>query len=96
MKVMPLHSAAAGHNLAIIRDLLEHGAPVNAQQEAAWTALHEAARSGRQDMIDLLLKYGADPTAKNDDGITPIQLAVEKGGPELAPSLQTERSASRA
>ena len=46
MKVMPLHSAAAGRNLAIVRALLEHGAPVNARQQQGWTTLHEAAQQG--------------------------------------------------
>ena len=86
-KVMPLHSAAAGRNLAIVRDLLEHKAPPNAKQQAGWTALHEAAQSGDKEMIELLLKHGADPAAKNDDGITPTQLAKEKGHPELARRL---------
>jgi uncharacterized protein len=93
MKVMPLHSAAAGQNLAIVRDLLEHGAPAGAKQEAGWTALHEAAQSGDKQMVELLLKHGADPMAKNDQGITPAQLATEKGHTELARGLQAERNA---
>jgi len=87
MKVMPLHSAAAGRKVAIVRDLLEHGAPPNARQEAGWTALHEAAQSGDKEMIELLLKHGADPAAKNDKGVTAVQLANEKGHVELARRL---------
>ena len=87
MKVMPLHSAAAGHNVAIVRDLLEHGAPPNARQEAGWTALHEAAQSGDREMIEVLIKHGADPAAKNDKGVTAVQLASEKGHVELAQRL---------
>jgi uncharacterized protein len=87
MKVMPLHSAAAGHNVAIVRDLLEHGAPPNARQEAGWTALHAAAQSGDKEMIELLLTYGADAAAKNDKGVTAVQLANEKGHVELARRL---------
>jgi hypothetical protein len=29
-----------------------------------WTALHEAARHGRGDIVSLLLEYGADPNAR--------------------------------
>jgi uncharacterized protein len=87
MKVMPLHSAAAGHNVTIVRDLLEHGAPPNARQEAGWTALHEAAQSGDREMIEVLIKHGADPAAKNDKGVTAVQLASEKGHLELARRL---------
>lgn len=88
MKVMPLHSAAAGRNLAIVRALLEHGAPVNAKQQAGWTALHTAAQHGDQPMVELLLKHGANPTAKNDDGRTADELAQEKGHSDLADRLR--------
>jgi len=88
MKVMPLHSAAAGRNLAIVRALLEHGAPVNAKQQAGWTALHAAAQHGDQAMVELLLKYGANPNAKNDDGRTADDLADEKGHADLAERLR--------
>ena len=88
MKVMPLHSAAAGRNLAIVRALLEHGAPVNAKQQSGWTALHAAAQHGDQVVVELLLKYGANPTAKNDDGRTADQLAQEKGHADLAERLR--------
>jgi len=87
MSVMPLHSAAAGHSLAVVQALLEHGAPPNAKQQQGWTALHEAAQRGDNDMIALLLKHGADPTVKNDEGVTPVQLAREKGHGEIARTL---------
>lgn len=88
MKVMPLHSAAAGRNMTIVRALLEHGAPVNAKQQQGWTALHEAAQQGNQLMVDLLLKYGANPNAKNDAGVTADQVAQEKGHADLAERLR--------
>lgn len=34
------------------------------------TPLHVAAGHGHLEMIDLLLKYGADTTLKNNDGFT--------------------------
>ncbi|HVO79973.1 MAG TPA: ankyrin repeat domain-containing protein [Terriglobales bacterium] len=88
MKVMPLHSAAAAHNLAIIRALLEHGAPPNARQEQGWTAIHEAAQNGDKTMVELLLKHGADPSLANDQGIRPVDLAIKNGHAEIAKLLQ--------
>lgn len=81
--VMPLHSAAAGRNLAIVRMLLEHKADTNAKQQAGWTPLHAAAQNGDQEMLELLLKYGADPSLANEAGVTATQLAREKGHTEL-------------
>jgi ankyrin repeat protein len=88
MKVMPLHSATAGRNIAIVRALLEHGAPVNAKQQQGWTALHAAAQHGDKVLVELLLKYGANPNAKNDDGLTADQVAQEKGHADLAERLR--------
>jgi ankyrin repeat protein len=88
MQVTPLHSAAAGRNLTIVRALLEHGASVNARQQQGWTALHEAAQSGDQAMVELLLKHGANPNARNDSGVTPEELAESKGHEQIAERLR--------
>jgi len=87
MKVTPLHSAAAAHNLPIVRALLQHGAPANARQQQGWTTLHEAAQNGDKAMVQLLLKHGADANAANDGGMTPAQLASKKGHTEIAKLL---------
>jgi uncharacterized protein len=50
--------------------------------------LHAAAQHGDQAMVELLLKYGANPNAKNDDGLTADQLADEKGHIEIAERLR--------
>jgi len=62
MLVQPLHSAAAGHNTELCRLLLERGAPVNGQQQQGYTALDEATMTNQDDLRDLLLEHGADPT----------------------------------
>ena len=56
MQVTPLHSAAAARNLAIVRALLEHGAPVNARQQKGWTALHAAAQHGDKPMVEVAVE----------------------------------------
>jgi uncharacterized protein len=77
-QIMPLHSAASSLNVAVVRQLLEHGAPANARQQAGWTPLHAAAQNGDLETLEALLQYGADPTARNDDGKTPADMAKEK------------------
>jgi uncharacterized protein len=88
MQVMPLHSAASARNLEAARLLLEHGAPVNARQQGGWVPLHAAAQNGDRPMVELLLKYRADPKLANDDGKTSAMLARAKGHAEIATLLE--------
>ncbi|HKC00150.1 MAG TPA: ankyrin repeat domain-containing protein [Terriglobales bacterium] len=88
-KVMPLHSAASARNLGAARLLLEHGAPVNARQQAGWVPLHAAAQNGDRPMVELLLKHHADPKLANDAGKTSAMVAREKGHEEIAALLET-------
>lgn len=86
-RLMPLHSAASGRNLATVRDLLDRGAPVNARQIQGWTPLHSAAQNGQEEVIALLLQHGADLTSKNDEGVSPADVATKAGHLQLAKRL---------
>ncbi len=87
-QVMPLHSAASARNLEAARLLLEHGAPVNARQQGGWVPIHAAAQNGDRPMVELLLKYRADPKLANDQGKTSAMVAREKGHVEIATLLE--------
>ena len=56
--------------------LLEHGASVHVQNKKGQTALHIASQSHLSRIMELLLKSGADVDAKDDDNMTPLQLAL--------------------
>lgn len=73
--VMPLHSAVSSGNAEVTRELLQHGAPVNARQQHGWTPLHAAAQNGNLEILELLLQSGADPALKNEEGVTALDLA---------------------
>jgi tankyrase len=57
--------------------LVKHGASVNACDLWRFTPLHEGAAKGKYEIVKLLLKHGADPTKKNRDGHTAIDLVKE-------------------
>jgi ankyrin repeat protein len=74
--------------------LIEHGADVNARQQAGFTPLHEAAASGKLEFAHLFLDHGADVNAKTDDGKTALTLAIE-ARQEAMIKLLRERGASQ-
>ena len=88
MRVRPLHSAVANRNTVvaytIAEILLKNGAEINVQQNGGWTPLHQAAMQGLDDLVKLLLSYGAEPYAPNDEGTTAVQMALDKGHQETA------------
>ena len=57
------------------RVLLEFGAPINLANALGWTALHEAAFFNQEEIVKLLLVYGADATIRNKQGMLPYHLS---------------------
>lgn len=45
---------------ACVKELLEHGAAIDAVTKAGITPLHEACKMASEELVDLLLSYGAD------------------------------------
>jgi ankyrin repeat protein len=89
LKAAPLHSAAAGGHIKIVRMLLEQGALPNIREQGGFTPLHAAAQNGDVDTIRALLLGGADLTLKSDSGKTPLDLAMDAGH-EQASALLSE------
>jgi tankyrase len=81
--VTPLHHAVRFRSPAAVETLLEHGAEVNrACKRSGSTPLHRAVTStgapktsGKdteaREIVELLLRFGADPTIKNKAGKAP-------------------------
>lgn len=88
MKNTPLHAAAAGRKLRVMRLLLDRGADCNATQEGGWTALHSAAQSGDREIVELLIAHGARINARAANGQAALDLALTKGHHELARLLE--------
>lgn len=69
-----LHHASWGNDSPAVTLLLRHGAPVNALTNKEMTPLHFSARLGSIAITALLLTSGADPSLRDTDGNTPIEL----------------------
>ena len=77
-----------------MRDLLDHGAEVDAATEYGETALISAAFSGQKAACCLLLERGADPTARDANGNTAAKWAAKKAHYTLAYMLWRARKVS--
>ena len=51
--------------------------------QKGWAPLHQAARHGYLNVVQLLIDNGADPTATNKDGKMPICCAAAAGHYEV-------------
>ena len=73
----PLMIAVEMENIPIARRLLESGADVNAHNEPKIgdAALHTAAANGTLEMVELLLRAGADPRVEGWMQLTPLHKA---------------------
>ncbi|GLD63224.1 tankyrase-2-like protein [Lates japonicus] len=75
--LVPLHNACSYGHYEVAELLVLHGAVVNVADLWKFTPLHEAAAKGKYDICKLLLQHGADPTRKNRDGNTPLDLVKD-------------------
>jgi ankyrin repeat protein/L-ascorbate metabolism protein UlaG (beta-lactamase superfamily) len=71
-----------------VRLLLENGAKATVRTEGGRTPLRAAVDNGNAEIVDLLLKAGADPrTPAEDSGMTPLHLAALLGYRDVAERL---------
>lgn len=71
----PLHYAATSGHLEVMRLLLDEHAYIDAASPNNTTPLMMAAHYGTPAAVKLLLEAGADPTLRNDPGLTAIDFA---------------------
>jgi ankyrin repeat protein len=75
----PLLTAVSSGYLQPVKELLLQGAVINATDNLLNNCLHYAASlADAGPVISVLLQYGADISATNLEGFTPLQIAVSK------------------
>lgn len=79
--------AAMKGNKDALRSLLQRKADVNARQIDGTTALHWAVRADDLETTDLLIRAGANVSAANREGATPLLLASINGNAAMLEKL---------
>lgn len=79
----PLHLAALGGYLDIVKYLVKKGASINVKNRKNQTPLHLAVHNAHKDIIKYLVTHGAEINAIEDEGDTPLAWAVYKGQTEI-------------
>lgn len=91
-----LHFAAEYGELKFATELLKLGIKVNEKNDFGntplWTAVFNA--KGNYELVDLLLRYGADPNSVNNADNTPLKFAETIHDEELIKKLKTHYNKS--
>lgn len=80
----PLHYAATGGHLAVMELLLEEHAFIDAESPNKTTPLMMAAHYGTLASVKLLLEAGADPSVRNELGLSAVDFAQRAGRQDAA------------
>lgn len=83
-----------GHNIAVVEVLVRAGTDLTLATRSGRTALHAAARWSPA-TFPLLLRLGADPTARDAEGRTPMDDALGNRSLEGLPEVRRMREALR-
>lgn len=88
----PLFHVKGSESVPIAKLLVQHGARLDHIGNYGWTVLHSAAADGELAYVRWLLEESLDPKARNEEGLTPRELAKSAGHDEVAELLgATER-----
>jgi len=90
----PLHFAATAGDLDIMAILLEHYAYIDAASPTGFTPLMLAAREGKEEAVQLLLREGADATIKDQAfKIDAAEFARRADKPWIAKAIESHQAA---
>lgn len=79
-----LHYAASSGQIEVVRYLLDASAYIDAESPNGTTPIMMAARHGDRAICQLLADEGADPTPRNQSGLSASDFAARAGDAELS------------
>ena len=86
--ISPIYYSALVGITGAVSMLLKEGVDPNEPPFGRWgTALGAACHAGHEDIVELLVEYGAEVETSSADGWTPLHLAAETIGPRLVTIL---------
>ncbi|CAL8254722.1 unnamed protein product [Merluccius merluccius] len=77
---------AAGGEPSVVEEMLD-GVDVNAVDSSRGSLLHVAAENGRLSLLGLILRRGARPDLRDQEGRTPLHRAANRGHAEVVRAL---------
>ena len=83
----PIHFAAQGAPITIMQALIDAGAQLNHRDARQHTALLNAAYDGLEEHTALLLRWGAEPSIADQQGRTPLAVAVMRNHPKVVGAI---------
>ena len=88
-QLTPFVLAAQNGHLGVVNVILEEHPEVIDQQDemGKCTALIRSARKGQSEVVNLLLRKGANPNIQSDNGNTALMLAVNNGYLDIVDNL---------
>ena len=89
IKTKLLIAATENGHFNIVKQLITKSSDINinAKNNKGQTALYLAASHGDEDLLQLLIKKGADPNISSNEGITPLLAAVTSAQPNVVKTL---------
>lgn len=84
----PIYLAVEADDTVLAEELIRRGAsPTWRRPMPDWAPIHVAAGEGNAEMISLLVRAGAEPNEPDDEGETPLLIALRSGYPDAARKL---------